>query len=146
MGTRLYPCTKDPANLEKLCDVERGSYQRLQMLEEMTADYKTKYSERSEHDQEFDYELWKICNGNEDLSRLSAFLTFGWGKVNHYWLPDHVKCEGAVGGTDDPDQSFYLVHASDMGSYWHTSGKHPYNPDAEDAARLWQLCEGVCWH
>ena len=156
MGTRLYPCTKTPANLEKLCFVERGSYQRLQMLEEMTANFRTLQQEmfyedcncwiKSDQDQEFDYELWKICDGNEDLSRLNGFLMSGWGKVNHFWLPDHVKCEGAVGGTDDPDESINLIHASDMGGYWRTLGKHPYDPDAEDVARLWQLCEGVCWH
>ena len=147
MGTRLYPCTKNPANLGKLCNVERGSYHRLRMLEEMTADYKTKYSERLERDQEFDYELWKICDGNADLSRLSGFLMSGWGKVNHLWLPDHVKCEGAVGGTDDPEESVILIHNSDMGAYWRTLGKHPYDPESQSQVdRLWQLCEGVCWH
>ena len=146
MGTRLHPRTKNPANLEKLCNVERGSYQRLRMLEEMTADYQAKYHDRFLNDQEFDYELWKICDGNEDLSRLNGFLMSGWGKVNHFWLPDHVKCEGAVGGTDDPDESINLIHASDMGGYWRTLGKHPYDPEMQGQVdRLWQLCEGVYW-
>jgi len=117
------------------------------MLEEMTADYKTKYSERFEHDQEFDYELWKICDGNEDLSRLHGFLLSGWGKVERLWLPDNVKFEGSIGGTDDPDESVHLIHASDMGAYWRTLGKHPYDPETPgQVERLWHLCEGVSWH
>jgi len=157
MGTRLYPCTKDPANLEKLCNVESGSYQRLRMLEEMTANFRTLQYEmfhedcecwiKSEHDQEFDYELWRICDDNEDLSRLNGFLLSGWGKVERLWLPDNVKFEGSIGGTDDPDESVNLIHASDMGAYWRTLGKHPYDPETPgQVARLWHLCEGVSWH
>jgi len=148
MGTRLHPCTKDPANLEKLCNVERGSYQRLRMLEEMTADYKTKYSERLEHDQEFDYELWKICDGNEDLSRLSGFLTSGWGRIDHCWLPEDVRpiFTGPSGGTDNSYEGLNLIHASDMGAWWRTTNKYPYAKDDRDTLeRLWELCEGVYW-
>ena len=148
MGIRLYPRTDNPVSLERLCNVERGSYQRLQMLEEMTADYKTKHSDKSEDDQEFDYELWKICDGNEDLSRLGGFILSGWGKIERYWLPKEVGAmfDGPSGATDERYESLHLIHATSMGAYWRTVNKYPYADDEDQLERLWELCEGVCWH
>ena len=148
MGTRLYPRTDNPDTLEKLCNVEMGSYQRLRMLEEMTADYKTKHSDRSENDQEFRYELWKICEGNEDLNRLSGFILNGWGRIERCFLPEEVNAvfKGPCGATDERYESLRLIHASDMGAIWRTVNKYPYADDEDQVERLWELCEGVCWH
>ena len=121
------------------------------MLEEMIADYKTKRtgSDRSfEDDQDFDYELWKICDGNEDLSRLHGFILSGWGKVDYHWLPKEVGAmfDGPCGATDDQHESLNLIHASSMGTYWRTANKYPYADDEDQLERLLELCEGVCWH
>jgi hypothetical protein len=121
MGVRLYPITRNVANLEKLCGVPEGTHARLEALK---VKHGTETPGLTFWEREGRYEaLWNEVNADPHTATLDHFITFGWGKFGDM----HDITGGTCGGSEtDPVRATMLLRSN---------GLHP------DLA----LCEGVCW-
>ena len=71
MGTRLYPCTDNTANLTQLINVHEDTFDRLKYIE---AQYKEEYPD------DWYAHFYEHIEGDADLEKANHFELFGWGK------------------------------------------------------------------
>ena len=71
MGTRLFPCTDNTANLSVLIDVHPNTFDCLKYIE---AQY------REEHPDDWYPHFYKHIEGDKDLEKGNQFNLHGWGK------------------------------------------------------------------
>ena len=125
MGTRLYPCTENPAVLEKLACVPTGTMRRLRSVKAqfittrkgvryyLVAGKSELVAVRNHSDME---EVWEAdfqaVYADDHLSALDNFLSNGWGKFS-------------------PDASDFLVSLGhkDEGGDWMSYAGHLDNPE-----------------
>ena len=71
MGTRLYPCTDNTANLTQLINVHEDTFDRLKYIK---AQYKEEYPD------DWYAHFYEHIEGDMDLEKANHFELFGWGK------------------------------------------------------------------
>ena len=71
MGTRLYPCTDNTANLTQLINVHEDTFDRLKYIK---AQYKEEYPD------DWYAHFYEHIEGDMDLEKANQFELFGWGK------------------------------------------------------------------
>ena len=71
MGTRLYPCTDNTANLTQLINVHPNTFDSLKYI-------KAQYQE--EHPNDWYAHFRDHIEGDKDLEKANQFELFGWGK------------------------------------------------------------------
>ncbi len=87
MGVRLYPNTKNPANLEKLAGVNPGTYEALMALKKDCGvddpDNPPKdYRETESRYETFFNRMTAPGWGTHNVYELHGFLLYGWGKFS----------------------------------------------------------------
>lgn len=121
MGCRLYPMTKNVANLETLAGVPEGTHARLDAVK---AKYNTNDPALTFFARQDLYEKqWHEVNACPHMGQLDHFLTFGWGKFGDM----HNITGGKYGGSETD-----LVRCTLLAR----SNGIEYDP---------AVCEGLCW-
>ena len=101
MGTRLYPRSSDPSELEKLINVPEGTYARLKDLQSafdrtfgLTESYEPSFVKNPEaNGEDVEYLFWQIINADLNLSKRDNFLTSGWEKFRQR---ESDECVGQI--------------------------------------------------
>ena len=101
MGVRLYPITEDPARLEALCCVPRGTAAKLREISERPEFRKRDedYRDACQRYERFLDEVFK----DEALKTYHGFVSRGWGKLfDESWeaLEEWHRKRGTVLDTD----------------------------------------------
>ena len=94
MGTRLYPCTDNTANLEVLINVPQDTFDRLKYIE---AQYK------EEHPDDWYPYFYEHIKGDEALEKANQFNLHGWGKFDFLKDPRSGLVIEEYGETSDID-------------------------------------------
>ena len=94
MGTRLYPCTDNTANLEVLINVPQDTFDRLKYIE---AQYK------EEHPDDWNPYFYEHIEGDEALEKANQFNLHGWGKFDFLKDPRSGLVIEEYGETSDID-------------------------------------------
>ena len=102
MGTRLYPCTDNTANLTQLINVHEDTFDRLKYIE---AQYKEEYPD------DWYAHFYEHIEGDADLVKGNHFKLHGWGKFSLSKDPKGNYIE-EYGDTSDPDFSLKLFDSA----------------------------------
>ena len=94
MGTRLYPCTDNTANLEVLINVPQDTFDRLKYI-------KAQYQE--EYPDDWHGHFYDHIEGDEDLEKANNFEVHGWGKFAFLKDPRSGLVIEEYGETSDID-------------------------------------------
>ena len=102
MGTRLFPCTDNTANLSVLIDVHPNTFDCLKYIE---AQY------REEHPDDWYPYFYEHIEGDKDLEKGNHFKLHGWGKFSLSKDPKGNYIE-EYGDTFDPDFALKLFDSA----------------------------------
>ena len=102
MGTRLYPCTDNTANLSVLIDVHPNTFDCLKYIE---AQY------REEHPDDWYPYFYEHIEGDKDLEKGNQFNLHGWGKFSLLKDPKGNYIE-EYGDTSDPNFALKLFNSA----------------------------------
>ena len=102
MGTRLYPCTDNTANLTQLINVHEDTFDRLKYI-------KAQYQE--EYPDDWYAHFYEHIEGDADLEKANHFELFGWGKFALLRDPEGNYIE-EYGDTFDPDFALKLFNSA----------------------------------
>ena len=102
MGTRLYPCTDNTANLTQLINVHEDTFDRLKYIK---AQYKEEYPD------DWYAHFYEHIEGDMDLEKANQFELFGWGKFALLRDPEGNYIE-EYGDTFDPDFALKLFNSA----------------------------------
>jgi hypothetical protein len=94
MGTRLYPCTDNTANLTQLINVHEDTFDRLKYIE---AQYKEEYPD------DWYAHFYEHIEGDADLEKANHFNLHGWGKFAFLKDPRSGLVIEEYGETSDID-------------------------------------------
>lgn len=97
MGTRLYPCTNDPAVLARLAGVSQEAPEILKVLRAAERALAERPDESLE-DVDIGYAFYQLTSEHE-VGRFESFQLFGWGKFDLSLLPSDQR---VCGHTHDP--------------------------------------------
>ena len=99
MGTRLYPCTDNTANLEVLINVPQDTFDRLKYI-------KAQYQEENPDD--WHAYFYDHIEGDTDLEKANNFEVHGWGKFDFLKDPRSGLVIEEYGETSDIDFALEL--------------------------------------
>ena len=99
MGTRLYPCTDNTANLEVLINVPQDTFDRLKYI-------KAQYQE--EYPDDWHGHFYDHIEGDADLEKANNFEVHGWGKFDFLKDPRSGLTIEEYGDTFDFDFALEL--------------------------------------
>ena len=102
MGTRLYPCTDNTANLSVLIDVHPNTFDCLKYIE---AQY------REEHPDDWYPYFYEHIEGDKDLEKGNQFNLHGWGKFSLLKDPKGNYIE-EYGDTSNPNFALKLFNSA----------------------------------
>ena len=138
MGTRLYPQTSDTSVIERLINVPKGTYARLEQLRiafdaafKPTESCEISYTQNPDHKgEDVGYLFHQLINADLNLSKLSSFLTFGWGKF------EQREGDDCIGDIDSGIDAQHMLVSATNGEYFsnHMSPKEAV-----------ELANGLCW-
>lgn len=142
MGTRLYPCTENTANLERLARVSPGTTKLIPLKNELKQYFlklrdgvSVTEEDGTEWPVDAEYEFHSMFSGS-DIDQYETFDLFGWGKFDLDLIPAGV--DRVSGSTTDPKVMRQLL----LTSCWDDL---PYKPGDPSLEEVIQLSEGFCW-
>ena len=134
MGTRLYPLTSDPARLERLARVDKGTAMQVALKEDF---YKVFKEQHKDSDTLVDlYYDWHCLFRGSQVDRYETFNLFGWGKFDLDLVPS--KQERSNGSTTDPKVMRRMLMST---RYFDL----PYEPGDPSIDEIIKLSGGFYW-